>query len=330
VQGLTTIDQEFAFPLSSTAHSEIDVLIDVEEQIAAAEVELANQEKIDLSIFEASNRGAIEDIENAQLTKNGRKMKLTLEVRLQQVQSHFTGIIDDVQTDTSACAQQSADLFGKDNWKDFATIKESVEEMNTNGQQLPATLKAFKSECDALAASCKNSEDAKAYRVGLAKLQEMRTGLSKSIADHKKRVGAIKAAMRKHEKALVQGFQVESESSCTGEGVSLVQVVVNHICAEKGTKIYVVADLVEAWASDPRLAMCVGNEEWAKNIAEMPVYVGLRKWLIEQKVKDADHVACSLEKPSYAETFADKFVALTGIAAEKFFVKVVSATHEAW
>jgi hypothetical protein len=62
----------------------------------------------------------------------------------------------------------------------------------------------------------------------------------------------------------------------------------------------------------------------------MPVYVGLRKWLIKQKVKDADHVTCSLEKPSYAKTFTDKFVALTGIAAEKLFVKVVSATHEAW
>ena len=61
----------------------------------------------------------------------------------------------------------------------------------------------------------------------------------------------------------------------------------------------------------------------------MPTYAGLLKWLLKQKAKDADHVACGIEKPAYAKAFCDKFAALTGIAQGQLFIKATYAMHEA-
>ena len=70
---MSHISESFGGALRSSDHSEIDILIDMEEAAAGLEVQLANTEKMELSIFEACNKDVIEAMEMADAEKTTRR-----------------------------------------------------------------------------------------------------------------------------------------------------------------------------------------------------------------------------------------------------------------
>ena len=101
----------------------------------------------------------------------------------------------------------------------------------------------------------------------------------------------------------------------------------NH-CKEKGSFVNTVLDLNAAWEAQPRLGFATSSPVCAAQIAASPVYAGLTRWLEKQKAKDATHVSCGLEKPSYAKAFSDKLIHNLPIEEDKLFRRMASATHE--
>lgn len=144
LRGMVSLGSDFSHGLTEVVSSEIDLLINLEEETRAAEEELEQQEKLEISIFEASNQDAISRLEEAALNKNGRKMKLTFEMRLQQVQALLSGTIADIVAETQQCEKQAKDMFGQDDWKEYLSMKAEVAEMQASVAVLPEALETFK------------------------------------------------------------------------------------------------------------------------------------------------------------------------------------------
>ena len=321
VRGLVSVDM----PAALHVISEIDVLIDIEDKASQFEQELLNQEQIDLSIFQATNKEALAAIEEANLRKNAGKMKMTLQIRVQQTTGTLESQISDAVIDANQCKADAEKVFGANGWKDFETVQATCNEMMEGKETMEKALCQYKKESTDLQ---KASDTPVACRDALTKLQEFRADVVKVITEQRKKVGAIKAVMRGHEKSLVQGLHAEAEESAdTLTCMSLTEAVLLHVCKSAGEKNNVVTSIETAWAVDPKLAMSMGETVWAEQVTGMPTYVGLMKWLTKAKPKGADHVACCLEKPSYSKAFADKLQSLTSVDAGKLYMKITSATH---
>ena len=93
--------------------------IEAQEQAASAEAELAQQEKLALSVFVAENQELLAELWDNTSPARLAIMLLQAEMRCNQTKSSF----DEFATQAVSCAEvvvdQAQAIFGKDDWKDF-------------------------------------------------------------------------------------------------------------------------------------------------------------------------------------------------------------------
>ena len=154
---------------------------------------------------------------------------MTMELRVQSATASLDAQVADLQEDTTICTREATMVFGKDDWKDYKSMKEVVAEMKDNGAALTQLMATWRSEVTALVTECSECGSAMQYKEGLLKLTELRTGLGKEVSARKKKVGAVKAAMKSVEKALWQGMTADADSAAStapaaGQAQTVAQV----------------------------------------------------------------------------------------------------------
>ena len=256
---LKAATSSFGGGLRAAPSSEIDVLVDMEEAAAAMEVALEQKEKLDLSIFEAENRASLEAAESGGVSKDPKKMKVALELRVQSAIGSVSSQVVEALEDTAVCARQATELCGKDDWKDYKTLKDVVAELQESGKGLEPLLADFKRTVLSLVEEEAEVSSAKKYKECCLQLQEHRSALSKSIGMLKKKVGSIKGSMKSLEKRLFGGVTADADvhTEAASDCVSLAQVVLFYSCKDAWLSL-----LGLAWLSLLACLACLAQLAW--------------------------------------------------------------------
>jgi hypothetical protein len=341
IQGWTSLDEVFGFvpaAADDTSMSDIDLIITIEDEVQQAEKELNDRDRIDMEIWEASNKTLVDDIQQKHDDKHIVKFKVSIELRLTQAASLFETAVSDCKADSRDIVKLATATFGVDDWKEFPMMKEQVDSVTKDACRLDEIIADFNKQSKELQDKLKGSQVAKVCKGILEELTKLRSDKMKELGVAKKSAASVRAAVKKVEKGRGQVVQPLGLPEGENESANLVPVVVGQVCVEKGNFINAQTDFEVAWTATPKKCFAVHKDEWATDFMNLPVVKGLQRWLTTQKVnkekvlgdkseKAPDRKVCILEKESYCKPILDFIGKATAISEDKLLARLQSATH---
>lgn len=309
--------------------SDIDLIIQVEEDIVAAEKELAEMDRIDMQVWEAQNKELVESIQNKEDDKNVHKTRVGVELRISQARSWIKTSVAEVKADSDEVRRFAASTLGANDWKEYPLMKEQHDKLGEEAAKLPQAESAFTTTVTALLARVadSSSQQCKAIinELGLAKVEA-----TQKITNVKKIAASILQVLKKVEKSRVAGCSAQALDH-EEQSVNFVAVVVDQLCQQLGSQVNTNDNFQAAWDASPKECWYAASADWAASFATNGVVKGLQRWLMSQKAdKDAkgpDRRAVLLKKSAYRDAIFEEIAKATKLTVDQLQPKLVSATR---
>jgi len=182
--------------------------------------------------------------------------------------------------------REATDMFGADEWANFAMVKEMVAELETTVKTVPT----LKTEFDATMATMKGEladiSTGAALREFQDRVEKARTATGQAMAVVRAKAKAIKSAMAKKDKdklANLVCMQVDESEEFASEKGFIVQAA-SQVCTDKGDAIN--APLWESLGDEknetPRILHRLEMPQAVENFKGKATLMGLSRWLLSQ------------------------------------------------
>lgn len=332
ITGWTDAGKQFGRLGSSSATADdMEVIVDIEEQIAEAEAALDEEDRLEIAVFQAKNKELLDRLEHDALNKNVEKMRLQVGARYSVAAGAIDAAVSEQRDSSAKVCARATKVFGGDGWKDYPTVKSLVDKVKEASEQLASVSASFREFCGSIQTRVKGTEDGKVLKEVLDSLSARRADALKEVGVVKKQVVGIRSALKKFEQSQVQGMMAITDDNGGNEAtgaIDFMQMVVDGICAKQGKSINVDSKfVVENRILRP---YCSGKSSHAVAVQEIPVFRGLSNWLRNQrdKEKDKDHVVSSLEKAKFRNPLVAKVSELFVIPEPLLTKSISSDVHD--
>ena len=132
--------------------------IEAQEQATSAEAELAQQEKLALSVFVAENQELLAELEDKTSPAGLAIMLLLAEMRCNQAKSSIEELCAQSVSSAEGVVDQAQLILGKDEWKGYPLVEDEVDKIRNHFKEINTIREAFSKTVDGLAEALKKAK----------------------------------------------------------------------------------------------------------------------------------------------------------------------------
>ena len=302
--------------------------------LAALEVE----ETLALEVFKEGNKQLLEELQDDEADKNLSKLKLEAEFKVGAAKCSIKTQRDHAMEEARTMCKRAEELFGANDWAEFPTLKQQVEEAKQKSEGLTSDLKPYDDRLNAMGEQTKSLNRAKTVKTIIADSIAVKAEAVNVVHNTKKLILAIKAVIKKKEREESKQVILESkddgpktESGATA--ISLVQVLEASVCPDPPLVANCVTDfnnLVRATENRVAFQKPVVLRSTAEDpkalIGQCTVAVAMNKWMTGQ-LHEKKEIQGVVDKPEYMQVMKKKINEIVGDTENRLFKQLVSVSN---
>ena len=302
--------------------------------LAALEVE----ESIALEVFKEGNKELLEELQDDENDKNLSRLKLEAEYKVGATKCSIKTQRDHAMEEARTMCKRAEDLFGANEWAEFPTLKQQVEEAKQKSEGLTNDIKPYDDKLNAMGEQMKSLTRAKTVKKLLEEIIVVKTDATNLVQNLKKEILAIKVVLKRKEREESKTVILESnddgpkaESGATA--MSLVQALEASVCPDPPLVANCVTDfnnLVRATENrvafqKPVVLRAIAEDPKAL-IGQCTVAVAMNKWMTGQ-LHEKKEIQGVVDKPEYMQVLKKKINEIVGDTENRLFKQLVSVSN---